>query len=338
MVEQDLAGLTSRVSTAMIVISVVAVALRFVARKWAKVSFGWDDWFALASLPFTVAISSSFYFAINHGYATPTGDTQYYYRIIYVNELLWFTSFLLTKFSVLFFYHRVFGTKDGLKITLYVIGAITLVWWFVIFFVAVFQCHPVTGSIAAPGSKCIKPLPFFYAQTIPNIITDFAILFTPMPILAQLKLKFTKKLGLCLIFAVGYFVPIISIVRIVYFVKLAHIKGKHSAYDTALSTIWSILETAFALVGACIPTLTIIVRRSFDLVSRTYSSVRSISGSSAKKSGGFQDISDKDEHKHNISGQSVELLNRERSLTSSQEMPQKPESTYNPGVQSFHNV
>jgi hypothetical protein len=50
MVEQDLAGLTSRVSTAMIVISVLAVGLRFVARKWARVALGWDDWFALASL------------------------------------------------------------------------------------------------------------------------------------------------------------------------------------------------------------------------------------------------------------------------------------------------
>jgi hypothetical protein len=142
--------------------------------------------------------------AINRGYGTPTGDTQYYYRIIYVNELLWFTSFLFTKLSVLFFYHRVFGSKTFLRVTLYIIGGITIVWWVVIFFVAVFQCHPVTGSIAAPHSKCIKPLPFFYGQSIPNLITDFAILLIPMPILGKLKLKLHKKLALCLIFAVGY--------------------------------------------------------------------------------------------------------------------------------------
>jgi hypothetical protein len=92
MVEQDLAGLTSRVSTAMIVITVLAVTLRFVARKWAGVALGYDDWFALASLvsetiysllctedflttyyqPFTVAISASFYF----GNATPPSCSQ----------------------------------------------------------------------------------------------------------------------------------------------------------------------------------------------------------------------------------------------------------------------
>jgi len=176
--------------------------------------------------PFTLGISISFYFgnysrhyvcsntaaktnlikliAIAHGYATPKGDVQYYYRIIYVNELLWFTSFLFTKLSVLFFYHRVFGSKMALRWTLYTIGAITVLWWVVITFIAIFQCTPVTGSIAAPGSNCLKPLPFFYAQTIPNLITDFAILLVPMPILWQLQMRLTKKLGLILIFTIGY--------------------------------------------------------------------------------------------------------------------------------------
>lgn len=73
-------------------------------------------------------------------------------------------------------------TRSQRPITLYAIGGFTIIWWIVIFFMSIFQCKPVTGSIAfVQGSKCLPPLPFFYAQTIPNLITDFAILAFPVP-------------------------------------------------------------------------------------------------------------------------------------------------------------
>ena len=34
----------------MIVLTVLAVSLRFVARKMSRATYGYDDWFALASL------------------------------------------------------------------------------------------------------------------------------------------------------------------------------------------------------------------------------------------------------------------------------------------------
>ena len=129
---------------------------------------------------------------------------QYWNRVIYVNEPLWYTSFLFTKLSVLFFYNRVFSVKSQMRIALYAIGSITTIWWIVIFFVTVFQCKPVTGSIGMPGSKCYPPMPFFYAQVIPNLITDFAILLAPMPIIWRLQMRLTKKLGLTIVFLVGY--------------------------------------------------------------------------------------------------------------------------------------
>ncbi len=69
---------------------------------------------------------------------------------------------------------------------------------------SIFQCKPVTGSIAVQGSKCLPPLPLFYAQTIPNLITDFAILVFPMPIIWTLQMQLAKKLGLIMVFLVGF--------------------------------------------------------------------------------------------------------------------------------------
>ena len=67
-----------------------------------------------------------------------------------------------------------------------------------------------------------------------------------------------------------------------YFVQLAEQAGDQSTclYSflhscRSIPTIWSILEPAFALVGACIPTLTIIARRSYDMASRSFTRLRS---------------------------------------------------------------
>ena len=105
---------------------------------------------------------------------------------------------------MLFFYNRLFNAKSQMRITLYAIGSITIIWWIVIFFMSIFQCKPVTGSIGVRGSKCFPSLPFFYAQAIPNLITDFAILVAPMPTIWTLQMRLTKKLGLAFVFLVGY--------------------------------------------------------------------------------------------------------------------------------------
>lgn len=143
--------------------------------------------------------------AVAHGYGTPKGDTQYYYHVVFFGEFFWYTSFLLTKLSVLFFYNRVFGAAPGLKIALQVIGSITILWWIIIVFVTIFQCTPVSGmSVHVPGAVCIPAIPFFLGQSIPNIITDFAILLIPLPILWKLQMRVSKKTFLVIIFLVGY--------------------------------------------------------------------------------------------------------------------------------------
>lgn len=147
--------------------------------------------------------------------------------------------------------------------------------------------------------------------------------------------------------------PIISIVRIIYFVKLAEQQAAHSSclYSFSLrcrsfSTIWSILEPAFALIGACIPTLTIIARRSYELVSRRFQGLHSKAYGGCRSprfqaSNGFprgvrgifskvdsQDTVDK----NTSSGNSFKLANLKASNISSKSMPERsigPVQIYN---------
>ena len=143
--------------------------------------------------------------ATSHGYGTEKGDVFYYLKVVYVDELLWYTSFTLTKLSVLCFYNRVFGSTPGLKIALKIIAAIILSWWIALFLSSIFQCKPISDAwMRGPESKCFGLQPFFLAQTVPNLITDFAILFIPLPILWRLHLRLSRKVTLILVFLVSY--------------------------------------------------------------------------------------------------------------------------------------
>ena len=151
----------------------------------------------------------------------------------------------------------------------------------------------------------------------------------------------------------SFSVPIISIVRIVYFVKLAEQAGDQSTclYSflhrcRSIPTIWSILEPAFALVGACIPTLTIIARRSYDMVSRLFTGLRSkaagacgsprFQASKELPRGGrglFSKVDSQDAGEKAAGlGNSFELLDLKASNISSQNLPERsvgPVQIYN---------
>ena len=77
------------------------------------------------------------------------------------------------------------------------------------FFVSIFQCIPVSGFwdrfLATPDApKCgVEVTKFFEANSIPNIITDVAILILPIPYIWKLHLPTKQKLGLITIFILG---------------------------------------------------------------------------------------------------------------------------------------
>lgn len=110
--------------------------------------------------------------------------------------------------------------------------------------------------------------------------------------------------------------------------------------------IWSILEPALALVGACIPTLTIIASRSYELASHRFRPLRS-KASGGWRTRGFQEsnefprgvrgiftkVDSQDTvEKDTSSGNSVELQNLKGSNISPKSMQERsigPVQIYN---------
>lgn len=109
----------------------------------------------------------------------------------------------LTKISILLLYLRIFPNKSFRKA---VYGLLVFVIGYAVASITAttFQCTPVARTFDhdIPGT-CINNTAFWYANAGANILSDFAILALPMPVVNSLHLPRRQKLGLMVVFALG---------------------------------------------------------------------------------------------------------------------------------------
>lgn len=88
--------------------------------------------------------------------------------------------------------------------TVKVLGVIVVMWCLANMLTAVFICEPIQSNWS-PGNEgdCGNTHLFQLIIPIPWLVTDFAILFAPMPVLKSLQLPRTQKFGLILLFLLG---------------------------------------------------------------------------------------------------------------------------------------
>jgi hypothetical protein len=122
-----------------------------------------------------------------------------------------------TKMSLLFFYLRVFPHK-AFRIQVYcVIGAVC-VYTLLGTVVSIFQCTPVRGAWeywdGEEHFRCRDRNALGWSSAIMNMTLDIAIILLPIRPLMQLVMSRRKKIQVILMFLVGIFVTIVSIIRL----------------------------------------------------------------------------------------------------------------------------
>ncbi|KAI3318469.1 hypothetical protein HD806DRAFT_549105 [Xylariaceae sp. AK1471] len=98
---------------------------------------------------------------------------------------------------------------------------------------------------------CINTHASIIATGVINIVSDFAILVTPIVIISQLQMPLKKKLMASGIFAVGVFANITSIVRFYYSIELTRTNDVTWAIIPVAS--WALGESATVILVACFP-------------------------------------------------------------------------------------
>lgn len=145
---------------------------------------------------------------------------------LFISEVSYTIVICSVKFSLLAFYWRIFK-QSKIRVPIYVLGAIVSCWGIAVvsslrfdgfarllmitqIFITILQCHPVSDfwNRFAPNAKgsfhCgVNENHFFDGNSIPNIVTDAAILVLPMPFVWQLHLSKAQKLALTSVFIFG---------------------------------------------------------------------------------------------------------------------------------------
>ncbi|KAK4170607.1 hypothetical protein QBC36DRAFT_391530 [Triangularia setosa] len=236
-------------ATTMVVLAATAVALRFISRGYVIRRLGLTDCY------------------ITHGLArhrsTITREEVEGYRFwMYINIIIGGTSLILTKISILLLFLDVFAIATARKITkffliLVILYAIYLLTSNILF------CIPISSfwELSASKDRCFPQDTKYFADAAINIALDFSIFCIPIPVVRAMTLPWRQKLWLYFIFALGFFVCIVSCIRLhfLWYVTVSPdkpLEGTHMAY-------WSTIEMNVAIILACIPTLKPLMAKIF---------------------------------------------------------------------------
>ncbi|KAL9134164.1 MAG: hypothetical protein Q9175_004658 [Cornicularia normoerica] len=242
-------------------VAVCLVASRLASRLTTGRTLHEDDYAIIASvtcLPCRHGHRTEQSIGVTHGAgkvstSLPPEDVRMALQAFWAAQILYKFTITLTKTSICLLYLRIFTTKKFRR-TVYIIMSYVILYAFASIIATVVQCTPLERiwDHAVPGT-CINLTAFWYANASANIIGDFLILALPMPVIRSLQLPQRQRLGLIVVFALGGFVCITSILRMTT-LKTGS-KAKDQLYGTVNSTIWTTIEANTAIVCACLPML-----------------------------------------------------------------------------------
>ncbi|EPS38737.1 hypothetical protein H072_7535 [Dactylellina haptotyla CBS 200.50] len=167
-----------------------------------------------------------------------------------LTSLLW-----CLKLTVLDFLRRIIRRMAwekpiiwGFSVTLFITYAAASVAVFV-------ECRPfeLWWQIDPDPGKCVQGNLWLITYEIGNMITDLMLIAVPFPLVFKAKIPLARRLQLCALFSLGFFLVAICVPRL--------IQGTAHSTIQLSRTMWASIETLFASIAAMVPTIYVLYRR-----------------------------------------------------------------------------
>ncbi|KAK2044521.1 CFEM domain-containing protein [Colletotrichum somersetense] len=266
-VPRSITGTYNTISITMGALSALFVIIRLTHKAVATIGdLGMDDWFILitlgSGLPSTVINTVGL---AAHGLGrdlwTLSFDTITSFGYwFYIMEVLYFAQVTLLKMSLLFFYMRIFSHNAPMRKLIWGTIAFNAVFGTTFIFLAVFQCAPVSFYWTKWDQEhlgtCLDINGIAWANAGLSIILDFWMLGLPLSQIKTLNLHWKKKISVALMFFVGTFVTVVSILRLQSLVQFA--KSQNPTWDQFGVAMWSTVEINVGIICACLPSIRVI--------------------------------------------------------------------------------
>ena len=190
-------------SIVLIVLPTLFVVLRLASRKVARAGYWWDDLLIVITLVLSLGLTianlvSPHYGFGRHIWALPPEDAEYFLKILFAFEILFYLTICFTKLSIIAFYRRIFPIAQ-LRVILWITTATVVSFTIASVLVIILQCIPVHTFWAiqdrqAAGARCLDTDTFLLVSGGINCVLDFFIVMIVS--LAILKIYFVKNSSL----------------------------------------------------------------------------------------------------------------------------------------------
>ncbi|TEA18761.1 Satratoxin biosynthesis SC1 cluster protein 4 [Colletotrichum sidae] len=237
------------------VLTPIFVTIRFWSRVKMRSGLGWDDWTILFSFVCCLLVSILMMVSCEYGFGQHIKNLSkpnklMTLKLFYIAQIFYKITINLTKASILLLYLRIFVQKY-FRILCYILLGIILSYMAATSASSIWQCSPVPRAWdkSIPGT-CISLTMNWYANAGFSIATDILIMALPQHVLWQSKLPINQKRALMVVFALGLFVTITSILR------MTTLDFSTTSPDTTFdiaSTLWTLIEDNLAIICACLP-------------------------------------------------------------------------------------
>ncbi|KAF2646010.1 hypothetical protein P280DRAFT_386971, partial [Massarina eburnea CBS 473.64] len=199
----------------------------------------------------------------------------------WISEIVYFLSLGFVKLAFLIFFLQIFPKKNFRRI----------VWAFITFTLlyvtatgtaAALICTPVSfaweGWDGEHKGHCVNNNNLAFSHAGISIVLDFASLTLPVTQIWDLHMSIRKKIGVIMMFSVGSFVTVVSILRLRALVHFAN--TRNMTWDYLDASFWSVIEVQVGIVCACMPSIRLALARLFpkDLGSTHHSATKPTAG------------------------------------------------------------
>ncbi|KAI4141525.1 MAG: hypothetical protein LQ341_003504 [Variospora aurantia] len=248
---------------AFTVLAVLAVGLRIVSKRIAHSPFAIDDWLLVIALLFyftteVLVIRSD---VVGRQASSPEDEKyQIYLQYVYIYSVFYFVIVALVQISILAFYRRIFFLSRFFRWTSAILIAVCIAWWIVAMIIEIGYPGHRIGYYFPGGPQTtldVNYLDFWLAMGILEVFLQVTILILPIREVYRLQLSLKKQMLCSLIFALGSFVIITGIVRLI----LVYQPGAADV-DLTQGNIWINVHLGVAIICACLPTYRPLISRT----------------------------------------------------------------------------
>ncbi|KAI1658974.1 hypothetical protein F4813DRAFT_388232 [Daldinia decipiens] len=277
---------TTAVTSILLGIGAILVALRCYVRLLMTKNFGWDDGIMVFTLGVLIAGDVVIFkmVAIGAGYhltelADPEAAALLLLKWNSVYQALNVIGAFFTKLSIGIFLLRLKNSKN-IRVTIWIFLTPLALSTLVVVFTVLLQCIPL-DALWTPTTegRCISqnvPLTASYVQSGFAILADLFLTASPIAILWNIKISRSKKVGICGLMSLGLMATIANALRNAYIPNLTE---SDFTYTIVPIVLVADLEFSLAVIAACIPTLMPLFKKQKDRMTYSKMSGKQASGS-----------------------------------------------------------